>query len=144
MYVAANGSSTLNTSLPHTGSFLHIVNGSVPQNGTLPHDGSTNNFSNYTPNGSTTQDTFNLTHTVQVVELLPKPGDKASLDEKFDFLHQQLDSFGRDLPVFDDLVLLGGSSSERMQGGRSFHIILRKLKCIQSALSASFCLQACM
>lgn len=62
-------------------------------------------------------DTFNLTHSVEHVEMLPQPGDNATLEEQFDFLHQQLDSFGQDEPAIDDLVFLGSSSSERMQGG---------------------------
>lgn len=77
---------------------------------------------------SSEQDTFDLTHTV--APLLPPPGPGASLDDKVDFLQQQLDSFGLDMPIFDDLLSLGSSPTERRQGGghifsfRTFHAAL--------------------
>ena len=51
------------------------------------------------------------------VSLMPPPGPKASHDDKVDFIQQQLDTFGADIPIFDDLVSLGSGDSERRQGG---------------------------
>ena len=60
-------------------------------------------------------DTLDMTESGLML-LLP-PGPSCSQTEVFDFLHQQLDSFGTDQPAFEDLVLLGGGKEERMQGG---------------------------
>lgn len=60
-------------------------------------------------------DTFDLTHTA--APLLPPPGPNSSNDERVDFIQQQLDGFGAQIPIFDDVVLLGCGSSERRQGG---------------------------
>jgi hypothetical protein len=49
--------------------------------------------------------------------LLPPPPANASSAEKIDFLHQQLDSMGVDAEILPNLFLLGGSGTERMQGG---------------------------
>lgn len=62
-------------------------------------------------------DTFDMPYTSYVASLLAPPGAVATPDQKIDFLHQQLDSFNEMTSVFDDLVLLGGGSSNRRQGG---------------------------
>lgn len=49
--------------------------------------------------------------------LLPPPARNASVDEKVDFLQQQLDSFSNNTPIFADLMSLGDSGSERRRGG---------------------------
>lgn len=60
-------------------------------------------------------DTFDMAHTA--VALLRPPGPEASHEEKKEFLEQQLDSFGRNTPIFDDLLSLGRGHTERRQGG---------------------------
>lgn len=62
------------------------------------------------------QDTFMLTHSV-LDGGMPPPAPNASQQEKVDFLLQQLDTFGTQNPALGELVLLGGRSSNRMQGG---------------------------
>lgn len=62
------------------------------------------------------KDTFEMTQTVP--DFLPPPGPNASADDRMEFIHQQLDGFGGDTPMFDDLLPLGCGASERMQGGR--------------------------
>lgn len=62
-------------------------------------------------------DTFDLTRTVPVRHLLSPPGPNASAEDRVDFLQQQLDSLEEGQPVIEDLLSLGGSSSERRQGG---------------------------
>lgn len=64
------------------------------------------------------QDTFDLYHCIDTP--LPPPADSAALVDKMDFLHQQLDSFGRDLPVLGSLLLLGSGDNQRRQGGMRF------------------------
>lgn len=49
--------------------------------------------------------------------LMPPPGPEASHDDKVDFIQQQLDSFGSDVPIFDDLLSLGSGDNERREGG---------------------------
>lgn len=61
-----------------------------------------------------TKDTFDMTYTC---DLLPPPGPNATNDAKMDFIQQQLDGFGRDRPMFDDLLSLGCGDNERRQGG---------------------------
>lgn len=61
------------------------------------------------------QDTFDFTQTQ--VPMSEPPGPRASSEEKMDFLQQQLDSFGLDRPIFDDLLLLGSGGQQRRQGG---------------------------
>lgn len=63
------------------------------------------------------KDTFDMTRTD--VSLLPPPGPDASIDEKMDFLQQQLDSYGTKTPIFDDLLSLGSAETERRQGGQA-------------------------
>jgi hypothetical protein len=60
-------------------------------------------------------DTFDMTHTA--AELRPPPGQHASLDERMDFLQQQLDSIGMGRAILSGLLLLGGGSNQRIQGG---------------------------
>lgn len=67
------------------------------------------------PAAAPQQDTFDLPYTVEI--LLPPPGPNAPADQRVDFLQQQLDGFGLDTPIFDDLCLLGGGDNERRQGG---------------------------
>lgn len=52
----------------------------------------------------TLRDTFDLTYTVG--SHLDPPGPEASLMDKADFLHQQLDSFGTNMPIHNSLVLV--------------------------------------
>lgn len=66
---------------------------------------------------ATHTDTFDMPYTSYVASLLAPPGAAATADQKIDFVHQQLDSFDHVTPIFDDLVLLGGGSSNRRQGG---------------------------
>lgn len=68
------------------------------------------------------KDTFLMTHTE--ISATP-PGEGASQEEKFDFLLQQLDSFGTQAPAFGDLVFLGSSSTHRMQGGTCFAFMIK-------------------
>lgn len=49
--------------------------------------------------------------------MLQPPTPTASLEERLDFLHQQLDSFSKDKPAVSNLVLLGQSGEDRRQGG---------------------------
>lgn len=49
--------------------------------------------------------------------VMPQPDEDAPIDEKMDFLHQQLDSIGLERPVLNGLVLLGNGDNERLQGG---------------------------
>ena len=49
------------------------------------------------------------------------PAEAASVDERIDFLHQQLDSIGGDADVLNGLVLLGSGTHERLQGGAANH-----------------------
>lgn len=56
-----------------------------------------------------------MTHTQQ--GLMAPPGQKASVDDQMDFLHQQLDSLGMDTPILNGLVMLGCTGYERLQGG---------------------------
>lgn len=60
-------------------------------------------------------DTFDMTQSA--VPLLRPPGPKASHEDKKEFLEQQLDSFNRNSPIFDDLLSLGRGDTERRQGG---------------------------
>lgn len=60
-------------------------------------------------------DTFDMSYTA--VPLLHPPGPQATDQERTDFLQQQLDSFGRNTPIFDDLLSLGAGDTERRQGG---------------------------
>jgi hypothetical protein len=60
-------------------------------------------------------DTFDMSRTDP--ELLPPPAANASSSRKLDFVHQQLDSMGRDAEILPGLLLLGGANDERMQGG---------------------------
>ena len=62
-------------------------------------------------------DTFDMPYTSIVTSILTPPGPQASADEKIDFLQQQLDSFDHNIPIFDNLVLLGSGDQERRQGG---------------------------
>ena len=67
---------------------------------------------------SSVVDTFDLTHTaVAGGGLLEPPTDGASHDGRVDFLHQQLDCIGTETDVLNGLVLLGGGTHERLQGG---------------------------
>ena len=67
-------------------------------------------------------DTFDLTQSVVAgVSLLHPPAEAASVDERIDFLHQQLDSIGGDADVLNGLVLLGSGTHERLQGGAANH-----------------------
>lgn len=47
----------------------------------------------------------------------PPPREGASTHERRVFVQQQLDGFGTDVPVVEDLLLLGHSKSERRKGG---------------------------
>lgn len=60
------------------------------------------------------KNTFDMTYTCN---LLPPPGPNATTDEQLDFIQQQLDGFGTDTPMIDDLVSLGCGDNERRQGG---------------------------
>jgi hypothetical protein len=60
-------------------------------------------------------DTFDLSHTAE--PLGPPPELAASVDEKIEFLHQQLNSIGPDSAILSGLVLLGSSQHQRLQGG---------------------------
>lgn len=60
-------------------------------------------------------DTFDMSQTSPM--LLQPPSPKAPLEQRMDFLQQQLDSFGTDKPALPDLVLLGNGDRERLQGG---------------------------
>jgi hypothetical protein len=62
-------------------------------------------------------DTFELPHTQRPTSLLPPPHANASSAEKIQFLHQQLDSMGKDTEILPGLILLGGGGKERLQGG---------------------------
>jgi hypothetical protein len=60
-------------------------------------------------------DTFDLSHTAAT--LAPPPVPAASVEEKMEFLHQQLDSIGLEKAILSGLVLLGSSQHQRLQGG---------------------------
>jgi hypothetical protein len=60
-------------------------------------------------------DTFDLSRTA--APLAPPPALAASVEEKMDFLHQQLDSIGPESSILSGLVLLGSSQNQRLQGG---------------------------
>jgi hypothetical protein len=60
-------------------------------------------------------DTFDLSHTA--APLGPPPEMAASVEEKIEFLHQQLNSIGPESAVISGLVLLGSSQHQRLQGG---------------------------
>jgi hypothetical protein len=55
------------------------------------------------------------THTAAPMAPPPSPG--ASVEEKINFLHQQLDSIGLESTILSGLVLLGSSPNQRLQGG---------------------------
>lgn len=61
------------------------------------------------------QDTMDMSFTSD--ELLEPPGADATLEERMDFMHQQLDSFGTSQVAFDGLVFLGSGERDRIQGG---------------------------
>lgn len=90
------------------------------------------NVSNKVTESSAEQDTFDMTHSAET--LLRPPGPNASADERIDFLMQQLDSFGVDKPVVGDLISLGGSITERMQGGVSLMWLISGINCRRPAL----------
>jgi hypothetical protein len=60
-------------------------------------------------------DTFDLSHTAAPPAAPPAPA--ASVEEKIEFLHQQLDSIGLESTILSGLVLLGSSQHQRLQGG---------------------------
>ena len=49
--------------------------------------------------------------------LLSPPAQNSPIDQKMDFLQQQLDSIGTETPILDGLVLLGKGDNDRLQGG---------------------------
>lgn len=80
--------------------------------------GATNKQQQSHPDGTQqtfTIDTFDLPQTA--VPLLEPPGPRASDEEKKDFLLQQLDSFGKMEPMFENYLSLGGCAAERVTGG---------------------------
>ena len=67
-------------------------------------------------------DTFDLQHTA--VSVLPPPAGNASLEDKMEFIRQQLDDIGLEKPVLNGLLLLGNGVKERIQGGvRCLHTV---------------------
>jgi hypothetical protein len=60
-------------------------------------------------------DTFDMSHTG--ASLLPVPAADASISQRLDFMHQQLDSLGMEVEALPGLVLLGSGVEERFQGG---------------------------
>jgi hypothetical protein len=66
-------------------------------------------------------DTFDLSHTA--APLGPPPEIAAGVEEKIEFLHQQLNSIGPESAVISGLVLLGSSQHQRLQGGASSECI---------------------
>jgi hypothetical protein len=61
-------------------------------------------------------DTFDIM-TYSSRPLLPVPGANATVEERVDFLHQQLDSIGVDKEIVYGLFLLGNGDNARLQGG---------------------------
>jgi hypothetical protein len=49
-------------------------------------------------------------------ELRP-PDRNASVEERMEFLHRQLDSIGTERAILSGLLLLGSGRTERLQGG---------------------------
>lgn len=64
-------------------------------------------------------DTFDISRTRAA--LLPPPAGNATVDEKMDFLHQQLDGIGTEMIILNGLVLLGHGDNERLQGGTQLY-----------------------
>jgi hypothetical protein len=62
-------------------------------------------------------DTFDMSHTA--AELRLPPDYNAPLEDRMEFLHQQLDSIGMERAIFSGLLLLGSGRTERIQGGAS-------------------------
>jgi hypothetical protein len=62
-------------------------------------------------------ETIELPHKKRPALLRPRPHAKASIAEKIQFLHQQLDSMGKDAEILPGLILLGIGGKERLQGG---------------------------
>jgi hypothetical protein len=60
-------------------------------------------------------DTFDLSHTA--LEMPPPPSAHASVEERIDFLNQQLDSIGMEKAILNGLHLLGNGRNQRLQGG---------------------------
>jgi hypothetical protein len=63
-------------------------------------------------------DTFDLSHTA--AEMPPPPSAQASVEERIEFLNQQLDSIGMEKPVLNGLQLLGSGRNQRLLGGAQF------------------------
>jgi hypothetical protein len=60
-------------------------------------------------------DTFDMTNSSTV---LPAPPPRhATVEQKMEFLQQQLDSIGRERPILSGLLLLGSGVKDRLQGG---------------------------
>jgi hypothetical protein len=68
-----------------------------------------------------------LQHTHRPASLLPLFHANASTAEVIKFLHQQLDSMGKDAEILPGLILLGGGDKERLEGGalQSFCMCMR-------------------
>lgn len=79
------------------------------------------------------QDTFDIPATVAVP--LSPPGKSASTDEKVDFVQQQLDGFGLDVPVLGDLLMLGHGDCQRRHGGACFCL---SIPCLNEQLHVLF------
>jgi hypothetical protein len=60
-------------------------------------------------------DTFDMSHTA--AELGPPPDRNASLEERMQFLNQQLDNIGMERAILSGLLLLGSGRTQRLQGG---------------------------
>jgi hypothetical protein len=58
-----------------------------------------------------------MSHTA--AELRPPPDINASVEDRMEFLHKQLDSIGMERAILCGLLLLGSSRTQRIQGGAS-------------------------
>jgi hypothetical protein len=77
-------------------------------------------------------DTFDMSYAEATQ--MRAPDGNASLEEKMDFLQQQLDCVGTERPILDGLVLLGNGINERLEGGALLHEI--QLSCNMHVMHA--------
>lgn len=75
-------------------------------------------------------DTFDLSYS-DCGALLAPPARNASIEDKMDFLHQQLDSIGTEREILNGLVSLGSGGHDRLQGGVVFVVMVLYLDAVR-------------
>ena len=81
-------------------------------------------------------DTFDLQHTATA--LMPPPAAGAPVESHMDFLQQQLDCIGVEMPILNGLLLLGSSGNQRLQGGALLYACARSCAVIFSGPKPHF------